>query len=151
MWLVSTAVWIRAAARQHRRDEGDADAAGLVAHQVEQAGGVAHRLPRDRRHRDRGQRHEQQAEREALEELRPEQIPVPGRQVEPRQPEIGEGAEHEAEPHQLAAVESLRSATPTSGIAMNEPMPRGAIAMPACSGGYPISVCSMTGSSTRLP
>jgi hypothetical protein len=34
---------------------------------------------------------------------------------------------------------------------MNEPMPRGAIAIPAWSGGYPISVWSMTGSSTRLP
>ena len=40
---------------------------------------------------------------------------------------------------------------PTIGIITSEPMPRGAIAMPACIDGYPSSVCSMTGSSTMLP
>jgi len=40
---------------------------------------------------------------------------------------------------------------PTSGIMMNDPSPRGAIASPACSDGYPSSVCSRIGSSTRLP
>ena len=34
---------------------------------------------------------------------------------------------------------------------MNDPMPRGAIAMPASIGGYPSSVCNMIGRSTRLP
>ena len=30
-------------------------------------------------------------------------------------------------------------------------MPRGASAIPACTAGYPSSVCSQIGSSTRLP
>ena len=34
---------------------------------------------------------------------------------------------------------------------MKEPRPRGASAIPASIGGYPISVCSITGSSTMLP
>ena len=54
------------------------------------------------------------------------------------------------------AVSSLRASSlpviiPVIGIMKNEPMPRGAIAIPACSGGYPSSVCSITGSSTMLP
>ena len=40
---------------------------------------------------------------------------------------------------------------PVNGIMKNEPIPRGAIAMPASIGGYPSSVWSMIGSSTRLP
>jgi len=43
------------------------------------------------------------------------------------------------------------SGRPVIGIRKKEPMPRGAIAIPASIGGYPSSVCSMIGSSTRLP
>ena len=43
-------------------DDGDADAAADVAHQVEQAGGIAHVLARHRRHGDCGERHEDEAE-----------------------------------------------------------------------------------------
>ena len=40
---------------------------------------------------------------------------------------------------------------PVIGIMKNEPIPRGDIATPACSEGYPRRVCSMMGRSTRLP
>ena len=48
-------------ALQQRAGHGDADAAAEVAHQVEEAGGVAHVLARDRVHADRRERHEDAA------------------------------------------------------------------------------------------
>ena len=52
----------------------------------------------------------------------------------------------------IPALESnMPVISPVTGIMKNEPMPRGAIATPASSGEYPSSVCSMIGSSTRLP
>ena len=63
---------------------GDADAAAEIAHQVEQAGRVAHPLARNPIHADRRQRHEQRRQAEPLEELRPEDVPVAGVQVQLR-------------------------------------------------------------------
>ena len=70
-------------AGHHGAGDRDADAAADVAHQVEEAGRVAHALARDGVHRHRGQRHEQQRQAGALHQLRPEDVPVAGLQVQP--------------------------------------------------------------------
>ena len=88
-------------ARQHRAGHRDADAAADVAHQVEQARRVAHLLARDRIHRDRRQRHEEQRHAGALDELRPEDVPVARLQVQLRQPEQRHAADDQSDRQQL--------------------------------------------------
>ena len=89
-------------AREHRAGDGDADAAADVAHQVEQARRVAHLLARDRIHRHRRQRHEEQRQPDALDELRPEDVPVARLQVEIDEPEQRHAADDETDRQQLA-------------------------------------------------
>ena len=90
---------------------GDADAAAEVAHQVEEARRVPHALARDRIHADRRQRHEQHRQPEALEELRPEDVPVAGVQVQLAEPEQRAGAHRSGRPRPSCAGRSCRSAT----------------------------------------
>jgi len=45
----------------------------------------------------------------------------------------------------------MRNLGGSVGIAMNDPRPRGAMAIPASIAGYPSTVCKNSGSSTRLP
>ena len=92
-------------ARQHRAGHRDADAAADVAHQIEQARRVAHPLARDRVHRDGRQRHEQQRHAGALEQLRPEDVPVAGLQIQLRQPEQRDRRRRASRRQQLARIE----------------------------------------------
>ena len=101
-------------------------------------------------HGDRGQRHKQQRQRHALDELRPEDVPVSGVQIQAREPVQRPSRDQQPSASTLRGSKR-ESSVPTIGIAMNDPSPRGAMAMPAWSAGYPSSVCSKIGSSTRLP
>ena len=69
-------------ARRNRGHAGNADAGPDIAHQVEQAGSVAHLFFGDRAVGDGGERHKQQSHGHALQKLRPEDVPVTGVQVE---------------------------------------------------------------------
>src|SRR5579872_6700158 len=60
----------------HGLDGGDADAAAEIADEIEEAGSVAHFFFGDTGHGDGGERDEDEAEREAHFELRPEEVPV---------------------------------------------------------------------------
>jgi len=77
-----------------------------VAHQVEQTRGVAHALARDRIHRDRCQRHEQHRHPGTLRQLRPEDVPVTGLQVQLRQPEQRDAAGEQPAGQELSCVEA---------------------------------------------
>ena len=66
----------------HGADGGNADAAPQVAHKIEEAGGVSHVFFFDRRHADGGKRDEDETERQAHDELRPEEVPVAGAETQ---------------------------------------------------------------------
>ena len=115
--------------RQHGRD----DAMPMlppVAHQVEQAGRVAHRLARDRIHRDGRQRHEQQRQRRRPGGAAARRCPS-SRPADSAAPARAACTPPTSRPSASSLRGSNRPVSrPTSGIMMNEPMPRGAIAMP---------------------
>jgi len=94
---------LRAAGKEGGHD-GDAEAAADVAHEVENAGGVAHFFFGDTRHAESHERDEEEAEGGALQDLRPENVPVAGVEVEVREAEHGDGAENEAENEQTARI-----------------------------------------------
>ena len=63
-------------AQLHGVDDGNADAAAEIADEIEETGGVAHRLFGNRGHGDRRERDEDESQRESHFDLRPEEIPV---------------------------------------------------------------------------
>src|SRR5882724_1173089 len=70
-------------ARRNCSHAGNADTGADVAHEIEQAGGIAHLLFGNQAVGDGGKRHKQQSHGHALQKLRPEDVPVTGVQVEP--------------------------------------------------------------------
>src|ERR1035438_8051492 len=78
-----------AAAGEEGGHGGDAEAAADIAHQVVNAGGVAHLLFGDARHAGGHQRNEEESHGPALDYLRPEDVPVTCIEVEVRQADHG--------------------------------------------------------------
>ena len=60
------------AAREHRRDKRDADAAAKVAHEIVKAAGIADLLLAELAHGRRRQRHENEADGDAVDDTRPD-------------------------------------------------------------------------------
>lgn len=79
-----------AAAREERGHDGHTKAAADITHQIEDAGGVAHLFLGDARHAVGHQPDEQKAESDALEHLRPENVPVARVEVEVGERKHGE-------------------------------------------------------------
>src|SRR3954471_11737042 len=90
--------------REERRHQGDSGAAADVAHEIEDAGGVAHLLLRDVGDGCGRERNEHASHGCALQNLRPENIPIAGVEIERRELPHGEGAEREAKSEEFARV-----------------------------------------------
>jgi len=96
-------VHLRAAGEEGGHD-GDADTTADIAHQVENAGGVPHLLRLDAGHGERHQRNEQKAQGNALENLREEDVPESGVEIEAGELEHGDGPEHRADNQQTTGI-----------------------------------------------
>ena len=92
------------AARKQGGHDGDADAAADVAHQVEDAGGVAHLLAGDVRHGGGRERNEETGHGSALDDLGPEDVPIASVQVEAGEHEHGACSDEKSGDEQLAHV-----------------------------------------------
>jgi hypothetical protein len=96
-----------AATGKERGHGGDAEAAADIAHQVVDAGGVAHLLARYARHAGGHQRDEQERHGRTLDHLRPKDVPVAGVEGEVREAEPGPASDEEADGDEFARIEAV--------------------------------------------
>src|SRR5215469_3003970 len=92
---------------QKRGHGRNTEAAANIAHQIVDAGGVAHLLLRNAGHAGRHQRNEQKRHSRALYDLRPEYVPIAGVEVQAGQAEHGESAGKDPDKKKFARIHAV--------------------------------------------